>query len=136
MLNNQSTVDVFYNKNLLMNIRKAKTHMDIHCNACITSTVLIGDLPGYAEVWYHPNGIADILSLARVKDKYRVTFDSGQKNQFIVQTSEGTTRCFKESQCGLYFLETGDRSTLLVNTIDDNKSRYNNQDYSRDALTR
>jgi hypothetical protein len=97
MLNNQSTVDVFYNKNLLMNIRKAKTHMDIHCNACITSTVLIGDLPGYAEVWYHPNGIADILSLARVKDKYRVTFDSGQKKQFIVHTSEGTTRCFKES---------------------------------------
>jgi hypothetical protein len=83
-MDNQSTVDVFYNvfynKKLLTIIRKAKTHMDIHCNAGITSTNLIGDLPGYGEVWYHPNSIANILSLTRVKDKYRVTFNSGKKN--------------------------------------------------------
>ncbi len=72
--------------------------MEIHCNAGVTSTDLIGDLPGYGEVWYHPNGIANILSLARVKDKYRVTFDSGTKNQFIVHKKDGTKRCFEESR--------------------------------------
>ena len=30
LLNNQSTVDVFYNANLLRNIRKGEKHMDIH----------------------------------------------------------------------------------------------------------
>jgi len=33
----------------------------------------VGDFPGYGTVWFHPDGIANILSLARVKEKYRVT---------------------------------------------------------------
>jgi hypothetical protein len=65
LLDNQSTVDVFYNDKLLQNIRKSDTSMDIHCNAGVTSTDMVGDLPGYGEVWYHPNGIANILSLTR-----------------------------------------------------------------------
>lgn len=70
LLDNQSTVDVFYNASLLQNIRVTPNSMDIHCNAGIASTNLIGDLPGYGRVWYHPDGIANILSLARVKEKY------------------------------------------------------------------
>jgi hypothetical protein len=97
LLENQLTVNVFYNKELLKNIRKSDAHMDIHCNAGVTSTNLIGDLPGYSRVWYHPNGIANILSLARVKEKHRVTFDSNGANQFVVHKKDGTTRCFKQS---------------------------------------
>ena len=61
LLDNQSTVDVFCNKNLLYNIREHSTSMDIHCNAGITSTKLIGELRGYGTVWYNPTGIANIL---------------------------------------------------------------------------
>lgn len=61
LLNNQSMVDVFYNNKLLRNVRKCDSHMDIHCNAGVASTDMVGDLPGYGEVWYHPNGIANIL---------------------------------------------------------------------------
>jgi hypothetical protein len=43
--------------------------MDIHCNAGVTSTNLVGDLPGYGKVWFNPNGIANILSLLRVKEQ-------------------------------------------------------------------
>jgi hypothetical protein len=59
LLNNQLTVDVFCNDGLLQNIRCGDGFMDIHCNAGVTSTDLIGNLPGYGEVWYNPpNGIA------------------------------------------------------------------------------
>jgi hypothetical protein len=86
LLDNQSVVNVFYNERLLKNIRKADSFMDIHCNTGVTSTNLIGDLPGYGEVWYHPNGIANILALAQVKDRHRVTFDSTDGgNQFVIQ---------------------------------------------------
>jgi hypothetical protein len=76
LLDNQSsTIDVFYNESILKNIRKSDTHIDIHCSTGITSTDLIGDLPGYGAIWYHLNGIANILSLARVKeDKHRIMF--------------------------------------------------------------
>ena len=94
LLDNQSTVDVFTNRRLLKNIRRAKTNMFIHCTAGVAKTNLIGDLPGYGTVWYHPNGFANILSLSKVKEKYRVTFDSDKNNQFIVHRTDGTQRVF------------------------------------------
>ena len=50
--------------------------MKIHCNAGTATTRLVRNLPGYGEVWFHPEGIANILSLSNVKEKYRVTIDS------------------------------------------------------------
>jgi hypothetical protein len=51
--------------------------------------------PGYCKVWYyHPDGIEKIWSLARVKEKYRVTFNSGAKDQFIIHKDDETARCF------------------------------------------
>eukprot|EP00978_Attheya_sp_CCMP212_P015734 scaffold40736_cov38-Attheya_sp.AAC.1 len=82
LLDNCSTVDVFHNGELLDNIRVADSHMDIHCNAGVTSTVLVVDLPGYGEVWYHTSGVANILSLSCVKKRgYRVTYDSHNGNE-------------------------------------------------------
>jgi hypothetical protein len=81
LLDNQSAVDVFHNEDLLQNIRPSAGYMDIHCNAGVTSTNMIGDLPGYGEVWYHPNGIANIISLKRVKSKgHRITYGSDRSN--------------------------------------------------------
>ena len=67
LLDNQSTVDVFQNRALLSNVRQVKGFMDIHCNAGVASTNWVGDLPGYGMVWYHQEGIANILSLSKVK---------------------------------------------------------------------
>ena len=50
--------------------------MDIHCNAGITSTNMVGDLKGFGEVWYNPKGIANILPMAVVEKHFRVTYDS------------------------------------------------------------
>jgi preprotein translocase subunit Sec63 len=44
LLDNQSIADVFYNKDLLVNVRKAAKPMEIHCNTGVTSTALIGGL--------------------------------------------------------------------------------------------
>ena len=89
LLDNQSTVDVFCNQNLLKNMRKVKGTMHIHCNSGTTSTSMMGDLPGYGNMWYSPNGIANTLSLVCVKKKYRVTFDSELNNAFIVHKKDG-----------------------------------------------
>jgi hypothetical protein len=61
LLDNQSTVDVFYvqPRPCLQTFVLDTGSMDIHCNAGVASTNLIGELPGYGTVWYHPSGIRE-----------------------------------------------------------------------------
>jgi hypothetical protein len=141
LLDNQSTVDVFRNASLLTNIRKSDQHMDIHCNAGVATTNMIGDLPGYGTVWYHPKGIANILSLSRMTSRgYRVVYDSADGAQFTVYMSDGTTRIFTQSEHGLFYMDMNNRDSekgvTLVNTVAANKSKYTNRDYSRAVLAR
>jgi hypothetical protein len=84
-----------------------------------------------------PNGVAYIMSLARMKDQHRVTFDSDNGNRFTIHKKDGSTRDFRKSNKGLYYIDTNiDAVALTVNTIDDNKSRYTNRDYSHALLAR
>ena len=106
LLDSQSTIDVFLNRRLLKNIRRIGQYMYIHCTAGVTRTNLVGELPGYGTVWFHPDGIANILSLARVKTKYRITFNSDENNEFVVHKPDRSTRNFKESSRGLYYHDT------------------------------
>eukprot|EP00978_Attheya_sp_CCMP212_P042042 scaffold250013_cov31-Attheya_sp.AAC.1 len=91
--------------------------MDIHCNAGVTSTSLVGDLAGYGVVWYHPNGIANILSLSRVKNNgFHITYDSDDGNEFVVHKPNGIQRVFTESSRGLFYMDTKTSDVMLVNT--------------------
>ena len=144
LLDNQSTVDVFYNPDLLTNIREDTKSMSIHCNAGVATTNLIGDLPGYGTVWYHPSGIANILSLSRVKERgYRVTYDSDGGNSFSVHKPDGTARTFRQSDRGLYYMDTKDKrsgdypgTVMNINTVADKRSNYTNRAYSRAVTAR
>jgi hypothetical protein len=97
LLDNQSTVDIFHNEELIKNILQSNGYMHIHCNAEVASTNLIGDLPGYGTVWYHPKGIANIMSLTRVKERCWVTYDSHDGNKIHVHKTDGATLTFIQS---------------------------------------
>lgn len=125
LLDNQSTVDVFANGNLLKNIRTVPAgYMDIHCNAGVSSTNLMGDLPGYGPVWYNPKGIANILSLSRVQDRgYRITYDSDDGPVFTIHKADGSPpRRFHQSERGLFFLDTKDNppngTVMMLTSVD------------------
>ena len=42
------------------------------------------EVAGYGKVWYHPKAIANVCSLARVADKYRVQYDSNIEDAFTL----------------------------------------------------
>ena len=144
LLDNQVPVDVSCNGDLLTDVREGAEFMQIHCNAGVATANLIGELAGYGAVWYHPKGIANILSLSRVKEHgYHVTYNSNGGNRFIVNKSDGTSRVFKESGRGLYFLDVMDSTAgdkegnmVMVNTVADNKASYTNRAYSRAVVAR
>ena len=138
LLDSQSTIDVFSNENLLTSIKKATTTMYIRCNAGIKSTNLQGHLSGYGWVWYFPDGIANILSLSRVKEKFLVTFNSALDNCFHVH-KEGKILTFREAVQRLYYFDTAERheeSTVLISTVDGNESKFLAYAYSRAKLSR
>jgi hypothetical protein len=134
LLDNQSTIDVFCNKNLLTDIHKTTSVMNIHCNAGTKATSDVGDFPGYGQVWYHPTGIANILSLSRVRQKgFNVTYEN-KKNCFIVTSPTGRRHIFEQSTTGLYFIDTGattKHGTVFVNTVKNNKSKFSQRDFLR-----
>jgi hypothetical protein len=75
-----------------------------------------------------------------VKAKYHVTYDSrngDSPNQFCVHKENGDQRRFKQSRRGLYYLDTAsseNHTVLAVSTVENNKSKYADRDYTRATL--
>ncbi|KAG7373108.1 hypothetical protein IV203_033832 [Nitzschia inconspicua] len=66
-----------------------------------------GFLPGYPEpVWYHPDGIANILSLRNLSKHYRITMDSAVSNGLRLHKPDGSTFDFFPSETGLYHVDS------------------------------
>ena len=125
LLDSQSTVDVFSNPRLLTNIRDSKTTLTLHCNAGKAAVTKKGDLKGYGTIWYYPEVIANILSLHKVQEKYKVTYDSSTMAGFVVHKSDGTDCIFKPSKKGLFFSDfKRGNEHILVHTVDSIKNKY------------
>ena len=110
--------------------------MRIQCNARTHVTNLVGDLPGYGPVWFDPRAIANVLSLKLVKEKYHIEYNSNKDEGFVVTKPTGEKFKFIQSASGLHYLDTlshdADKigaTTLVVNTVKENKMNYTNNDY-------
>jgi hypothetical protein len=98
-----------------------------------------GTLKNYGEVWFCPDGIANILSLSRVKERFPVRYDSEHGNAFVV---DGPTSrlVFKQSPSGLFYLDTKDvrksrnANTTLVNTVQENMEGLSKRDLNQAKL--
>jgi hypothetical protein len=139
LLDNQSTVDVFANGDMLEDIHQVDDEMVIASNGRSDVTSEMGMLPGYGLVWYDPVSIANIVSLSRVREKYHVLFNS-DNNIFVVTKPDGTVFEFKQSESGLYYYDLASNkrkgAPVMVDTVASKKSRYTNEDYSWAILAR
>jgi hypothetical protein len=116
----------------LKDIHHVDDEMVIASNGGANVTSEMGMLPGYRLVWYDPVGIANIVSLSRVREKYHVSFNS-DNNIFVVTKPDGTVFEFKQSESGLYYYDLASnkcKGAVMVDTVASKKSLYTNEDYS------
>jgi len=135
LLDNQSTTNVFCNKNLLSNIRVVNESMTIYSTGGCKTTNMKGDLGNIGEVWYMPDGIANVLSLKEVKKLYPITYDSREGDVFTVHTPEHKVH-FKCSDEGLYYHDVDNRAITLVTTVEGNKEGYSERQIKQAELAR
>ena len=140
LLDSGSTVNLFSNGKLLNNIRNAPYggHITINTSGGSVITKQQGDLPGFGTVWYHPDDIANVLSLSHVSINFRITMDTAIDNAIIVHKSDGSTRRFGLSDTGLYVTDVRDQSgsLLTIAMVKDQSMKYSALDMRRAKAAR
>ena len=97
------------NPDLIANIRPSRYPMGMSTNAGSKTLTLEGDILGMEDpedpndepTWFDPTSIANVLSLAKLAKKHRITFDSAIDTAFNVHTKGGIVK-FEQTPEGLY----------------------------------
>jgi hypothetical protein len=115
LLDSQSTISVFKNASMLSNIRRSNHVLRALTNGGHQDSDMIGDFPNLGAVWYNPESIANILSLADVRKVCRVTMDSCTEPAMLVHRLDGTVMKFTEHPSGLYVFKPQNVTNTTVN---------------------
>lgn len=135
LLDNQSSVTVFCNKDLVKNIRKSTTgSMHLATNGGTLVTNQKADLPQWGEVWFNDKAITNIFSYAEMADRYRITYDSDKDDAFVVHLPNKEVR-FERIGINLYvykpIFDTTPQRIQLLSTVEENKSFYTQRQFER-----
>ena len=68
-------------------------------------------------------------------EKYRVSYNSTSEKKNLVYLPRGEVRSFRQCNRGLFYSDmAAGQGTVLLNTVDQNKSNYSERDYTRSLL--
>jgi len=135
LLDNQSTIDIFYNSKLLTNIRPTTIPMTIRSRRGTKTINLIGDLAGYPDpVYFDHEVIANILSLYNEQKQHRVTYNSKGTNAFTIH-KQHSNMIFQERSRDLFYHDTVEHSTVLT-TVEEKKELYTKRQSTGAKLAR
>ena len=134
LLDNQSSVHVFCNPEYVSDIRAAAWEMQLKSNGGKLPITEIADFEGFEEaVWFSERAMTNILSLARVKKEYPVTYEG---DDFIIhRSSKGfSDMVFVPDPSGLHVYDPCDKRGLasfcFLETVDENKAMFTNKQIS------
>ena len=105
LLDNQSTVDAWCNKNLVQDIWKSNETMILRSNGGTITTNTKARVKGYGNVWFNPKYITNVMALKNIKKKYRVTYDSQHGDAFIVHHPDKPNMKFIMHEDGLHYYD-------------------------------
>jgi hypothetical protein len=142
LCDNESTVDIFNNKDILTNIRSAERPIKLKgIEGGFTVVDKEGDLMGYGKVYYHPQVTANVLSFFNIAKRFKsVKYDNMVKDAFMITRDDGSLMEFRPSDAGLYYydfeesrrrtrrmqqLEKENSSmTMVIDTVEDRQRNF------------
>ena len=139
LLDSESTDHFFFNRDLLTNITTAPNGdmLRMHSLGGYVDTNQQGKF-GCLPVWYHPNALGNVLSLALVEKKCTVEFNNKIENAFKVYLTPTYVIKFTCREPGLYVYDATNvkTSTLhnafqFLNTVSDNKNFFHDREISK-----
>ena len=145
LLDSCSNVDIFSNDKLLSKFTTdPKDNLKLASNGGTMTSKTKGTFENYGQVWFNPNSLANILSLANVRKKYRVTMDTGPTDhdpKMIVHISDKTKLIFRELPNGLFGLSlpkstSQPHTKICATTVSENESEFTKRDLKRAKLAR
>jgi hypothetical protein len=137
LLDTGSTFNVFNNPDFLTNIRHS-SKMRGYANGGHQDSSMKGTLPGFGEVWFNPASLVNILSLAEVADKFKLSYDHTSQS-FIVHRPDESQLAFRRINGGRLYLHdatTTSSNYLFLQTVEENKSLYSSAQIKRAANAR
>ena len=140
LLDSCSTTNLISNKSWLHNIHNDGTSISVRCNAGTIRLTHKGYFGSYPEpVWFHPDGIANIMSLDNVAKYFRITMDTEADNAMLLHRDDGSTMKFIPNGKGLYHynLNTEDGGLWsFITTVTGKADKYTHRAIQRARAAR
>jgi len=120
-----SGVLVFKNPNFLTNIRRSNSQLKVHTN---------GGIKNFGTVWYNPDSLVNIFSLAAVCKLCCITMDTSVEAALCVHRTDGLIMKFIEYRSGLCYhnaaatVQPNSNANVIdysfVSTVTNNKAQF------------
>ena len=102
ILDSGSTIDgTIMNPNFVINVCPSQSPIGMMTNVGAKTLTVEAEVPGFGQVWFDPEQMANIFGLSKLSKKFRVTYDSEKEDAFFVYTNDGIIKFGCTSE-GLY----------------------------------
>ena len=110
LIDTGSTCPGFNYKKMLINVKKSNQTLRAFTNRGNQDSNLVGNLPGFFQIWFNPKLMINVLA-SNVRKRFYITVDIEKEDILNVLIGEGRIIKFVEVKSGLYLLQNQSNDT-------------------------
>jgi hypothetical protein len=135
VLDTASTVSVFCNEKMLVNIRQAQNKLQVHTNAGVLKADMKSNLPWHnMEVWYDPKATTNVISFADLQAQFPECYKDQEADDFQVKTDRDILK-FTQVSKNLYThkmeITKVTQETNMLSTVKENRKYFTDRQLSK-----